>query len=60
VVRPDYVNGVDDSNGYVYSVRLLDYDEPLTIHVQNGYDDVTGVGSPDGATWLAAVVAAAH
>lgn len=54
-VRPDYVNGVDGTNGYVYSVRLFDYDSPLTIHVQDGYDDVTGVGSPTGQAWLDAV-----
>lgn len=54
-VRPDYVNGVDDTDGYVYSVRLFDYDSPLTIHVQGGYDNVTGVGSPKGLAWLKAV-----
>jgi subtilase family serine protease len=60
VVRADYVNGEDATDGYVYSVRLLDYDEPLTIHVRTGYDDVTGVGSPDGPTWVDAVAAAAQ
>jgi subtilase family serine protease len=54
-VRPDYVNGIDDSDGYLYSVRLFDWDDVLTIHVRNGYDDVTGVGSPDGEAWLNAV-----
>ena len=59
VVRADYVNAEDATDGYVYSVRLLDYDEPLTIHVRTGYDDVTGVGSPDGTAWLNAVAGAA-
>ena len=54
-IRSDYVNGVDDSDGYVYSVRWFDQDEQLTIHVRPGYDDVTGVGVPDGESWLAAV-----
>lgn len=54
-VRVDYVNGVDDSDGYVYSSRSFDDDGPLTIHVRNAYDDVTGVGSPNGAAWLSAV-----
>ena len=54
-VRSDYVNGVDASNGYVYSARWFDRDESLTIHVRNGYDDVTGVGVPDGQSWLDAV-----
>jgi hypothetical protein len=53
----DFANTVDDSNGYLYSVRLFDYDQNLTIHVRNGYDDITGVGSPDGSAWLAAVSA---
>jgi subtilase family serine protease len=59
VVRSDFVNGENATDGYVYSVRLLDYDEPLTIHVRTGYDDVTGVGSPDGTAWLNAVAGAA-
>jgi subtilase family serine protease len=56
-LRVDFANTVDDSNGYLYSVRLFDYDQNLTIHVRNGYDDITGVGSPDGSAWLAAVSA---
>lgn len=51
-VRVDYANGVDDAKGYVYTARYFDADENLTIHVDNGYDDVTGVGSPDGQAWL--------
>jgi subtilase family serine protease len=54
-VRSDYINGVDDSSGYRYSTRLFDAESSLTIHVRNGYDDVTGLGSPNGATWLSAV-----
>ncbi|SDO76115.1 Subtilase family protein [Pedococcus dokdonensis] len=54
-VRSDYVNGVDATGGYVYSARWFDRDESLTIHVRPGYDDVTGVGVPQGQAWLAAV-----
>lgn len=54
-VRVDYVNSVDASDGYLYTARSFDDDGPLTIHVANGYDDVTGVGSPNGSTWLGAV-----
>ena len=54
-VRSDYVNGFDASDGYVYSARWFDHDEHLTIHVRPGYDDVTGVGVPDGQAWLDAV-----
>jgi subtilase family serine protease len=55
VVRSDFVNGVDASNGYSYTVRLLGYDSVLTIHARKGYDDVTGVGSPTGRAFIAAV-----
>jgi subtilase family serine protease len=54
-VRVDYANGEDAAGGYLYTARWFDYDEPLTIHVRTGYDDVTGVGSPAGTTWLTAV-----
>jgi subtilase family serine protease len=54
-LRVDYANTVDDSDGYLYSVRLFDWDDNLTIHVRDGYDDITGVGSPNGSAWLAAV-----
>jgi subtilase family serine protease len=57
-VRSDFVNGTDASAGYVYSARWFDRDEDLTIHVRPGYDDVTGIGVPDGTAWLTAVAAA--
>ena len=51
-VRSDYINGVDATGGYRYTARSFDQDEALTIHVAPGYDDVTGVGSPNGEAWL--------
>jgi subtilase family serine protease len=54
-VRADYVNGVDPTGGYRYTLRSLSDDAPLTIHTRAGYDDVTGVGSPNGAAFLAAL-----
>lgn len=54
-VRSDFVNGVDDSDGYALTARWFDADDSLTIHVRNDYDDVTGIGSPDGQAWLDAV-----
>jgi subtilase family serine protease len=57
-VRADYVNGVDASKGYSYTARWFDVDEPLTIHVRPGYDDVTGVGTPAGEAWLDYLAAA--
>jgi len=56
-VRSDFVNGVDATGGYRYTARYFDTDDDLTIHVRNGYDDVTGVGSPAGQAWLDAVAA---
>jgi hypothetical protein len=55
VVRPDFVNGVDASNGISYTLRWLDQDQVETIHVRPGYDDVTGIGSPHGQAWLSAL-----
>jgi subtilase family serine protease len=54
-VRAEYVNGVDATNGYVYTLRSLSFDSGLTIHTRAGYDDVTGVGTPDGAAFLDAL-----
>lgn len=54
-VRSDYINGVDDSDGYRYTARSFDRDSLLTIHVRSGYDDVTGIGSPNGESWLTAL-----
>ena len=54
-VRSDFVNGVDASDGYSYTARWFDADDSLTIHVRDSYDDVTGIGSPDGQAWLDAV-----
>ena len=52
VVRVDYVNGVDATDGVTKSVRTFDY-QGLTIHTTPGYDNVTGLGVPDGTAFLA-------
>lgn len=44
-VRSDYVNGLNDKNGLVYSVRTFDQDSSLTTSA--GWDDVTGIGTPN-------------
>jgi subtilase family serine protease len=51
-VRADFVNGVNDSDGIVYSVRTFNQDSSLTTGP--GWDDVTGLGSPNSG-WLTAV-----
>jgi subtilase family serine protease len=55
VARNNYNNSIDDADGYTVSLRSLDVDSGLTIHVRNGYDDVTGIGSPNGPAWLTAL-----
>lgn len=55
VVRAFYANGTDPSGGYLYRLRTLSYDTRLTIHTAAGYDAVTGVGTPNGAAFLAAL-----
>ena len=48
-VRSDFVNGIDGTDGTVYSVRTFDQDSSLAI--SKGWDDVTGVGVPN-TGWL--------
>ncbi|HEX4699491.1 MAG TPA: S53 family peptidase [Actinomycetes bacterium] len=54
-IRVNFVNSENGSDGYNYITRTFDWDEPLTIHVRPNYDDITGVGTPDGPDWLASV-----
>jgi subtilase family serine protease len=73
VIRVDYVNGENDANGVLYSVRTLGFhtssrnvtspafptgDYNTTIYTRPGYDDVTGLGSPTSSFYAA--LAAAH
>jgi subtilase family serine protease len=51
-VRADFANGVDASGGLLYSVRTFDQDSSLTV--TPGWDDVTGLGSPNSG-WLTAL-----
>jgi subtilase family serine protease len=48
VVRADYVNGENASNGILFSTRS--FDQTWTLATTPGYDDVTGLGSPTYAT----------
>jgi subtilase family serine protease len=52
VVRVDYINGLDASAGLSTTVRTFDYPN-LTIHTTPGYDNVTGLGVPNGFAFLA-------
>ncbi|GHF48741.1 subtilase family serine protease [Amycolatopsis bartoniae] len=51
VERVDYANSVDASDGLITSARTFDYPN-LTIHTTSGYDNVTGLGSPNGLAFL--------
>jgi len=50
-VRIDYLNGVDAVDGTVTSVRTFDF-QGLTIKTTPGYDNVTGLGVPNGMQFL--------
>lgn len=52
VARADFRNWVDASLGYRYSLRYLGYDNTLSIKAAVGYDAVTGIGTPNGSTFL--------
>ncbi|HVV12891.1 S53 family peptidase [Amycolatopsis sp.] len=51
VERVDYANSVDATSGLITSARTFDYPN-LTIHTTGGYDNVTGLGSPNGLAFL--------
>jgi subtilase family serine protease len=51
VVRVNYNNSVDDSEGLTTLLRSLD-DEAQSIHVAPGWDTITGIGSPNGAGYV--------
>jgi len=51
VVRVDYVNSVDDTDGTATSLRTLN-DEAQSIHLGPQWDTITGVGTPNGLTYL--------
>ncbi|MEN3308580.1 MAG: hypothetical protein V7603_4782, partial [Micromonosporaceae bacterium] len=51
VVRVDYLNSIDAADGLRTSVRNFDF-QGLTIHTTPGYDNVTGLGTPAGASLL--------
>ena len=53
VIRVDYVNGVNAKDGTVTSARTLN--QTGTIFTRKGYDDVTGVGTPNGEAFFDAL-----
>jgi subtilase family serine protease len=53
VVRNDFVNALDASGGITTTLRSMN--QLNTLHVRPGYDDVTGLGSPHGLSFLRAL-----
>jgi subtilase family serine protease len=51
LVRVDFNNSVDSSQGTTTSVRVFDF-QGLTIQTAPGYDNVTGLGVPNGTAFL--------
>jgi subtilase family serine protease len=51
VERVDFANSENADDGLIVSARTLDFGA-LTIHTKRGYDNVTGVGSPGGKSFL--------
>lgn len=58
VVRVDYVNGFNAADGTTTSLRTLN--QTGSIYTRPGYDDVTGVGSPNGAAFFNGMAGGAH
>jgi subtilase family serine protease len=55
-VRTNYVNGVDATGGISYELRTTDV-QTSTLHDTPGYDDETGVGSPNGPAFFGIIAA---
>jgi subtilase family serine protease len=52
-VRTNYANLVDGSEGKTYQLQTIDV-QSSTLHDTRGYDDETGVGTPNGPAFFAA------
>jgi hypothetical protein len=53
VVRNNYTNQTDASGGTATVLR--DFDDPVTLHDRPGFDDATGMGTPNGLHFLHAL-----
>ena len=51
VVRRNFVNSENGDDGYSVTARLLD-SEVQSLRVAKGYDNLTGMGTPNGLTFL--------
>jgi subtilase family serine protease len=53
VARVDYANSIDAADGLTTSLRFLN--QTQSISIRPGYDDVTGLGTPNGASFITAL-----
>ena len=53
IVRVDYINNQDTAKGTVTTLRTVA--DTGTLFTRPGYDDVTGLGTPNGTAYLTAV-----
>ncbi len=53
-VRTNYANRVDDSAGRTFQLQTIDV-QSSTLHDIRGYDDETGVGTPNGPAFFGVV-----
>jgi subtilase family serine protease len=53
-VRTDYANFLDSSEGYLFRLQTIDV-QTSTLHSTKGYDDETGVGTPNGPAFFNAL-----
>jgi len=50
IVRSEFTNGVDAADGYTVSLRSVN--QTGTLRTRPGYDDVTGLGTPNGTAFV--------
>ena len=53
-VRTDFVNGLDSTAGLKFQLQTIDT-QTSTLHSLKGYDDETGVGTPNGSAFFKAL-----
>ncbi len=58
-VRTNYANGVDASGGLTYELQTIDVQQ-TTLHDTPGYDDETGVGTPNGPLFFLGLLITKH
>jgi subtilase family serine protease len=58
-VRTDYANFLDNSEGLLFRLQTIDV-QSSTLHSTRGYDDETGVGTPDGPAFFFGLSAHRH